>query len=85
MCDKWRMCTMHGMCMSVLLQVANDNFQASFYTIQLERFDVVLGVKWLCTLGLIQWDFNSLTMQFVLNGKKVLWPGQLPIANHDLF
>ncbi|PPS18151.1 hypothetical protein GOBAR_AA02408 [Gossypium barbadense] len=58
--------------------VANDNFQADFYTIPLEGFDMILGVKWLCTLGPILWDFSSLIMQFVVNKKKILWQGQPP-------
>ncbi|KAG8481367.1 hypothetical protein CXB51_026117 [Gossypium anomalum] len=67
-----------GICKSVQFVVANDNFQADFYTIPLEGFDMILGVKWLCTLGSILWDFSSLTMQFAINKKKILWQGQHP-------
>ncbi|KAL4366769.1 hypothetical protein GQ457_05G003480 [Hibiscus cannabinus] len=66
-----------GICKSVQFLVADDSFQADFYTIPLEGFDVILGVKWLCTLGPILWDFNSLTMKFVVNGKEIIWQGQL--------
>lgn len=62
----------------------NDISQADFYTIPLEGFDVVLGVKWLCTLGPVFWDICSLTMKFFLNGKKVLWKGQPPLAEARL-
>ncbi|XP_016665517.2 uncharacterized protein [Gossypium hirsutum] len=67
-----------GICKTVQFVVANDNFQADFYTIPLEGFDMILGVKWLCTLGPILWDFSSLTMQFAVNKKKILWQGQHP-------
>jgi len=65
-----------GICKLVPLQVGDDIFHADFYTIPLEGFDVILGVKWLCTLGPILWDFSSLTMKFVLEGKQILWRGQ---------
>ncbi|KAL4324350.1 hypothetical protein GQ457_11G020520 [Hibiscus cannabinus] len=67
-----------GICKSVQFFVADDSFQADFYTMSLEGVDVILGVKWLCTLGPILWDFNSLTMKFVVNGKEIIWQGQLP-------
>ncbi|KAJ1400267.1 Retrotransposon gag domain [Sesbania bispinosa] len=67
-----------GICRSVSFMVANDIFQADFYTIPLEGFDVILGVKWLCTLGPILWDFSYMTMEFVINGKEVMWRGQGP-------
>ena len=44
--------------------------------------DVVLGTQWLYTLGLIQWDFQHLTMEFVLDGKPVLLKG-LQLAGLD--
>ncbi|KAJ1381359.1 Retrotransposon gag domain [Sesbania bispinosa] len=67
-----------GICRSVSFMVANDIFQADFYTIPLEGFDVILGVKWLCTLGPILWDFSYMTMVFVINGKEAMWRGQGP-------
>lgn len=65
-----------GIYKSVQFLIANDIFQADPYTIPLEGFNVIIGVKCMCTLGPILWDFSSLTMQFALNGNDVLWRGQ---------
>lgn len=45
--------------------------------------DLVLRTQWLKTLGLIQWDFNLLTMAFHWQGKSVLLKGLKP--NHSSF
>jgi hypothetical protein len=73
-----------GICKSVPFSVAKEMFQADFYTIPLAGFDVVLGVKWLCTLGPILWDFSSLKMEFTVNGKKIEWKGKPAEAEHRL-
>ena len=39
---------------------------------------VVLGTQWLYSLGLIQWDFKHLTMQFWYEGISVLLKGLQP-------
>ncbi|KAJ0049073.1 hypothetical protein Pint_15837 [Pistacia integerrima] len=39
--------------------------------------DIVLGARWLCTVGPILWDFGQMQMQFNINGKKVLLQGSL--------
>ncbi|KAG6482282.1 hypothetical protein ZIOFF_058913 [Zingiber officinale] len=64
-----------GLCKSVPLQVGKDTFSVDLYMLPLEGFDIVLGVKWLRTLGPIIWDFRSLMVKFVLAGKEVLWRG----------
>ena len=40
--------------------------------------DMVLGVQWLETLGVIHWDFKQLTMDFLLDGKKFSLRGGRP-------
>ncbi|KAG6490402.1 hypothetical protein ZIOFF_051698 [Zingiber officinale] len=62
-----------GLCKSVPLQVGKDTFSIDLYMLPLEGFDMILGVKWLRTLGPIIWGFRSLKMKFVLVGKEVLW------------
>lgn len=56
--------------------VAQERFQTNFYIILLGGFDEILGVKWLCTLNPILWDFSSLKIEFTVNGKKAEWTGK---------
>lgn len=44
--------------------ISDELFHVDCYALQLEGFDVVLGVQWLRTLGPIVWDFDHLTMSF---------------------
>ncbi|KAL4178826.1 hypothetical protein AMTRI_Chr13g84110 [Amborella trichopoda] len=54
----------------VKLQPANGNrFEV------VVRYDVVLGVQWLRTLGPIVWDFARLLMKFNIEGKEVILNG----------
>ncbi|XP_042044219.1 uncharacterized protein LOC121789968 [Salvia splendens] len=52
-------------------------FQAEVYLIHLETYDLILGGEWLSTLGEITWNFNKLSMQFEICGKKVGLQGEL--------
>ena len=40
-----------GICKEVTLQVGDDSFVVNHYSIPLDGFNVVLGIKWLRTLG----------------------------------
>lgn len=46
-----------------------------FYILDIEGCEVVLGAVWLRILGPILWDFSSLWMSFVWQGKKVVLQG----------
>ena len=46
-----------------------------FFRLPLRGCDLMLGVQWLKTLGLITWDFNTLSMKFRLEGRKVTLKG----------
>lgn len=50
-------------------QVGNNVFIMDLFVISLGSIDVVLGVNWLQTLGVIQWDFKSLHMKFRLKNQ----------------
>lgn len=63
-----------GVCEQVLVFHGAYSFQVNLFVIPLVRYEVILGVSWLSTLGPIWWDFSSLTMQFCLHGKPVSWP-----------
>lgn len=43
--------TSSGICKLVQIQIENEVFNIDLFIIPLEGFDVVLGVKWLQTLG----------------------------------
>lgn len=62
-----------GVCRTLPLEIGKDSFIMDCYVIPLDEFDVVLGVQWLATLGLILWDFSKLTM-FWLRDRSV-WSG----------
>nr|GMD01376.1 AC087852_2 putative reverse transcriptase [Ipomoea batatas] len=69
-----------GLCEQVLVFKGSDSFLVNLFQIPLVGFDLVLGIQWLSTLGPIWWDFNSLTMQFRLEGKLVSWSSNTPHA-----
>ena len=74
--------------------VQGFNQQTEFFVLPLQRCDLVLKVQWLKNLGPIVWDFQALTMQFMVNNEKVTLMGlkggtilmaimkQLPKMNH---
>lgn len=49
--------------------VGLEAFNTTFYLLPLGGCDVVLGAKWLETLGPITWDFPKLTMEFLHHGR----------------
>ncbi|XP_042988692.1 uncharacterized protein LOC122316222 [Carya illinoinensis] len=59
------------------IRVQGTKFLVPFHVLTLGGCDIVLGVQWLRTLGSIQWDFNNMSMQFEVAGKKLLLQGLL--------
>jgi hypothetical protein len=57
------------------LRIADETFAVDCYTIPLDRWDMVLGITFLRTLGLILWDFDDLCMAFTRGGHRVFWRG----------
>lgn len=45
--------------MEVRLELPGYSSISEFFVLQLEEFDVVLGIQWLKTLGFIMWNFES--------------------------
>ncbi|XP_068639378.1 uncharacterized protein [Aristolochia californica] len=66
----------YGVSKSVRFAIAGHRFSADFYIIPLAGSDLVLGVKWLQTLGSILWDFTALTMSFDWQYLRVTLQGQ---------
>ena len=69
-------------CHEVSLKIQGQEFAMDLNLLSLGGCDFVLGNQWLFTLGLIQWDFQHLTMEFVLSGKPILLKGLQP-SGHD--
>ena len=57
------------------MRIDGEAFDIDLYALPLGEYDMVLGVQWLATLGLILWDFAKHTMALVRNGNCVLWCG----------
>ncbi|KAJ0565852.1 putative aspartic peptidase domain superfamily [Helianthus annuus] len=55
-------------------------FEADVMVIPLDSYDMVLGIQWLSPLGDIVWNFNQLTMEFMVNGEKKVLKG---ISNNN--
>ena len=50
--------------------IQNTNFTSDMMLLPLGCCDLVLGIEWLVTLGDITWNFNKLTMEFFVHGKR---------------
>lgn len=57
-------------------------FSLGCYVIPLARFDIVLDVRWLRSLGPIMRDFEQLIMSFWLHDHKVIWHSLQVLAQH---
>lgn len=55
--------------------IANEVFIDDFFALPLAGYDVVLGTRWLKTLGQIGWNFNAMTMTFWRADHLVHWQG----------
>jgi hypothetical protein len=67
--------TCWGQARDVVIRIGDEHFMVDCYAIPLDCYNVVLGVKYLRTLGPILWDFDDLCMAFTHHGKHVLWKG----------
>jgi hypothetical protein len=55
---------------NVKLQMGKYHLKTHMFSIEMGGSDIVLGSKWLCTLGLVTMDFMELFMCFMQEGKK---------------
>jgi hypothetical protein len=53
-----------GVYSETVFVMKGERFVVDFHALQLAGYDVVLGMRWLVTLGPILWDFSSLRMAF---------------------
>jgi hypothetical protein len=70
--------TSEGKCSVVAMKIQGNIFSTEFYFLTLGGCDIVLGVQWLRTLGLIIWDFLKLTMACTWLGTSILLQGLKP-------
>nr|DAD20591.1 TPA_asm: hypothetical protein HUJ06_022054 [Nelumbo nucifera] len=54
----------NGVYLGVAIQVQGTIITADFFLLALTGYDAVLGTHWLKTLGPVQWDFNTMSLQF---------------------
>ena len=64
-----------GVCKGVVLQLQGITIIEDFLPLPLGSTDVILGLKWLATLGEMRDDWRKLTMSFELGGKTVIFQG----------
>lgn len=64
-----------GIARDVAIRIGDEFFFIDCYSIPLDCYDMVLGIKWLRTLGPILWDLDDLCMAYTQHGKRVFWMG----------
>jgi hypothetical protein len=64
-----------GLARDVGIRIADEVFSVDCYSIPLDKWDMVLGVTFLRTLGPILWDFDDLCMAFTRGDRRVFWRG----------
>jgi hypothetical protein len=65
----------YGICKNTVVEIQGETFTMDCYTLPLEGFDVMLGVHWLKSLGPIAWDFTTLSMAFLRQGRSIRFIG----------
>lgn len=64
-----------GFASDVGIHIADETFGVDCYSIPVDKWDMVLGVMFLRTLGPILWDFDDLVMVFSRGSPLVFWRG----------
>ena len=55
----------HYICKDFRWWLHGTEFKSEVYLLPLGSCDLVLGIQWLSTLGIIKWDFKNLKMEFM--------------------
>jgi len=64
-----------GLAHDVGIRIADEVFSVDCYSLPLDKWDMVLGIKFLRTLGPILWDFDDVCMAFTRGVRRVFWRG----------
>lgn len=70
-------------CQRVKLQLPQMAFTHDYYVFPLGNVDVILGVDWLATLGVIRTDWQHLTMDFHWEGQKITIQGDPSLVTQE--
>jgi hypothetical protein len=62
-------------CQAVHIFIDQEEFIIDLFMILLERYDMVLGVHWLQSLGPIWWDFGRTRLYCWRDDHRVVWQG----------
>ena len=65
-------------------QLQQTPFISDVMVLPLGCRDLVSGIQWLLTLGVVLWDFQKLQMKFTIKGKKFMLLGTTP-TSYKLF
>jgi hypothetical protein len=64
-----------GMIRRAPFSIDDTTFHTNLFVMPLAEYDVVLGTRWMGTLGPIVWDFTSRAMTFQYRGRSISWSG----------
>jgi hypothetical protein len=64
-----------GVCKQVSVTIGEERFFIDLYVLPLDDYELVLGCRWLKTLGPILWDFERHSMAFWRGAHRVKWRG----------
>jgi hypothetical protein len=67
-----------GFCTNLKIFIIGESFTIDCYGLSLGSYDMVVGVQWLESHGMILWDFWHRTMSFKRHGRIVHWSGSAP-------
>jgi hypothetical protein len=75
--------TNNFVCGDVGICIADKFFTVDCYSIALDKWDMILGITFLRTLGPILWDFDDLCMAFTRGDRQLFWRG-IGSTRHDV-
>ncbi|KAI0502389.1 hypothetical protein KFK09_017338 [Dendrobium nobile] len=69
-----------GICRGVRLTIQGIQVREDFLSLELGSTDVILGMKWLQTLGDTKVNWRALTMELMVDGRKVVIKGDARLS-----
>ncbi|KAI0510225.1 hypothetical protein KFK09_010826 [Dendrobium nobile] len=69
-----------GVCRGVVLKIQGIHVKEDFLSLELGSTDVILGMKWLQTLGETKDNWGALTMELMVDGRKMVIRGDAGLS-----